>query len=99
MRNWSRIWKQGRGQNAPYAGRISFTDETAAISPGIIVRPERVYVLRRHVIAVATARDQVVFAGDDTHFYANGELSKRYPVIVNVPNYLSRSDWAPNLII
>jgi hypothetical protein len=89
VRNWGRIRKQDRDGDDLYAGSISFTDETAAILPGIIVRPGRVHAPCRQVIAVATARGQVILAWDAMHYYANGELTNPYPVIVNVLNYLS----------
>ncbi len=74
---------------ALYAGRVSFTDETAEILPGIVVRPVGGHTPGLQIVEVSTARGQVVLASDAMHFYANGLLTNPYPVIVNVLDYMN----------
>lgn len=74
---------------ALYAGRVSFTDETEEILPGIIIRPVGGHAAGLQIVEVATARGQVILASDAMHFYANGLLTNPYPVIVNVLEYMN----------
>lgn len=74
---------------ALYAGRVSFTEKTIEILPGIRIRPVGGHAPGLQIVEVETGRGTVVLASDAMHFYANGVLSNPYPVVVNVLEYLN----------
>jgi len=73
---------------ALYGGRVSFTEATANIAPGIRVHHVGGHTPGLQVVQVQTRRGRVVVASDGLHYFANSILSNPFPVIINVKDYL-----------
>jgi len=74
---------------ALYKGRVSFTEATADIAPGICLHHVGGHTPGLQVVQVQTKRGKVVLASDALHYFANSMLSNPYPVVVNVQDYLN----------
>jgi len=73
---------------ALYGGRVSFTETTADIAPGIRSHHVGGHTPGLQVVQVQTKRGIVILASDSLHFFANSMLSNPYPVITGVQEYL-----------
>jgi glyoxylase-like metal-dependent hydrolase (beta-lactamase superfamily II) len=67
-----------------YAGRVSFHDGDAQIAPGVSVHLIGGHTMGLQVVRVATRRGWVVLASDASHFYANMEQARPFPIVYNV---------------
>ena len=74
---------------ALYGGRVSFTEESAEIAPGIRSHHVGGHAPGLQVVQVQTVRGTVVVASDAMHFFANSLLTNPFPVIVDVREYLN----------
>jgi len=68
-----------------FGGRIRFVDGSAEIVPGITVHHVGGHAAGLQVVAVDTARGQVVLASDATHYYANIEEDRPFRIVSNLP--------------
>jgi glyoxylase-like metal-dependent hydrolase (beta-lactamase superfamily II) len=67
-----------------YAGRVSFHGGDAQIAPGVSVHLIGGHTMGLQVVRVATRRGWVVLASDASHFYANLEQARPFPIVYNV---------------
>jgi glyoxylase-like metal-dependent hydrolase (beta-lactamase superfamily II) len=67
-----------------YAGRVRFHDGDAGIAPGISLHFIGGHTMGLQVVRVATRRGNVVLASDASHFYANMEQARPFPIVFNV---------------
>ena len=72
-----------------YAGRVSFHDGDAQIAPGVSVHLIGGHTMGLQVVRVATRRGWVVLASDASHFYANMEQARPFPIVYNVADMLA----------
>jgi glyoxylase-like metal-dependent hydrolase (beta-lactamase superfamily II) len=73
----------GMVRNA-YAGRVHFHDGDAEVAPGISLHFIGGHTMGLQVVRVATRRGYVVLASDASHFYANMEQVRPFPIVFNV---------------
>ena len=71
-----------------FAGRLQFHHGDAEIAPGISVHRVGGHTDGLQIIRVHTARGWVVLASDATHFYANIQQRRPYPILYNVGDVL-----------
>lgn len=71
-----------------YTDRAVFHDTTEEIAPGISVHHVGGHTAGLQVVRVHTARGWVVLASDASHFYANMEGQRPFPIIYNVVDML-----------
>jgi len=67
-----------------YAGRVRFHDGDAQLAPGVSVHLIGGHTMGLQVVRVATRRGWVVLASDASHFYANMEQVRPFPIVYNV---------------
>jgi glyoxylase-like metal-dependent hydrolase (beta-lactamase superfamily II) len=67
-----------------YAGRVQFHDGDAEIAPGVSLHRIGGHTMGLQVVRVATRRGNVVLASDASHFYANMEQVRPFPIVFNV---------------
>ena len=67
-----------------YAGRVRFHDGDAQILPGVSVHRIGGHTMGLQVVRVATRRGAVVLASDASHFYANMEEVRPFPIVWSV---------------
>jgi glyoxylase-like metal-dependent hydrolase (beta-lactamase superfamily II) len=67
-----------------YAGRVRFHDGDAEIAPGISLHHIGGHTMGLQVVRVATRRGWLVLASDASHFYANMEQVRPFPIVFNV---------------
>jgi glyoxylase-like metal-dependent hydrolase (beta-lactamase superfamily II) len=67
-----------------YAGRVRFHDGDAEIAPGVSVHLIGGHTMGLQVVRVATRRGWVVLASDASHFYANMEQVRPFPIVFSV---------------
>jgi glyoxylase-like metal-dependent hydrolase (beta-lactamase superfamily II) len=67
-----------------YAGRVRFHDGEGAIAPGVTLHHVGGHTMGLQVVRVATRRGWVVLASDASHYYANMEQSRPFPIVYNV---------------
>jgi len=67
-----------------YAGRVHFHDGDAEIAPGVSLHLIGGHTLGLQVVRVATRRGWVVLASDASHFYANMEQARPFPIVYSV---------------
>ncbi len=67
-----------------YAGRVRFHDGDAAIAPGVSLHLVGGHTMGLQVVRVATRRGWVVLASDASHFYANMEQVRPFPIVYSV---------------
>jgi glyoxylase-like metal-dependent hydrolase (beta-lactamase superfamily II) len=88
-----------------FEGRASFHDGTSELAPGISLHHVGGHSLGLQVMRVRTRRGWVVLASDATHFYANFEQRRPFPIVADVPQMLEgyatlhRLATSPNHII
>jgi glyoxylase-like metal-dependent hydrolase (beta-lactamase superfamily II) len=71
-----------------FAGRAVFHDGDEEIAPGVTLHRLGGHTPGLQVMRVATARGWVVLASDATHFYANLEQGRPFPIFENLSAYL-----------
>jgi glyoxylase-like metal-dependent hydrolase (beta-lactamase superfamily II) len=67
-----------------YAGRVRFHDGDAELFPGLSVHLIGGHTMGLQVVRVATRRGWVVLASDASHFYANFEAVRPFPIVWSV---------------
>jgi glyoxylase-like metal-dependent hydrolase (beta-lactamase superfamily II) len=75
-----------------FAGRVRFVDGSREIVPGITVHHVGGHAAGLQVVAVRTARGQVVLASDATHYYANIEGDRPFSIVANLPQMYDAFD-------
>jgi glyoxylase-like metal-dependent hydrolase (beta-lactamase superfamily II) len=67
-----------------YAGRVRFHAGDAALFPGVSLHLVGGHTLGLQVVRVATRRGWVVLASDASHYYANMDEGRPFPIVFNV---------------
>jgi glyoxylase-like metal-dependent hydrolase (beta-lactamase superfamily II) len=67
-----------------YRGRVRFHDGEAALFPGISLHLIGGHTKGLQVVRVATRRGWLVLASDASHFYANMEQVRPFPIVYSV---------------
>lgn len=67
-----------------YAGRVVFHDGEAELAPGISLHRIGGHTMGLQVVRVRTRRGWVVLASDASHYYANMEEGRPFPIVYNV---------------
>jgi len=67
-----------------YAGRVCFHDGDSELAPGVSVHLIGGHTMGLQVVRVATRRGWVVLASDASHFYANMEQVRPFPIVYSV---------------
>lgn len=67
-----------------YAGRVRFHDGDGELAPGVTLHHVGGHTLGLQIVRVATRRGWVVLASDASHYYANMEQKRPYPIVYNV---------------
>jgi glyoxylase-like metal-dependent hydrolase (beta-lactamase superfamily II) len=71
-----------------FSGRVQFHDGASSITDGLSVHWVGGHTDGLQIVRVHTARGWVVLASDASHFYANMQQSRPYPVVYNVGDML-----------
>lgn len=71
-----------------FDGRVQFHDGTRELAPGVTVHLIGGHALGLQAVRVRTRRGHVVLASDASHFYANFEQGRPFPVAANVAETL-----------
>jgi len=71
-----------------FEGRVAFHDGSAELAPGISVHLVGGHTNGIQVVRVRTNRGWVVLASDATHFYANIEQARPFPIVYSVGDML-----------
>jgi len=72
-----------------YSGRVQFHDGDATVFPGISVHRIGGHTMGLQVVRVATRRGWVVLASDASHFYANMEQVRPFPIVYSVADMVA----------
>jgi glyoxylase-like metal-dependent hydrolase (beta-lactamase superfamily II) len=67
-----------------YAGRVRFHDGDAEIAPGVSLHFIGGHTMGLQAVRVSTRRGKVVLASDASHFYANLEQVRPFPIVYSV---------------
>jgi glyoxylase-like metal-dependent hydrolase (beta-lactamase superfamily II) len=67
-----------------YAGRVQFHDGDVELCPGVSLHLIGGHTMGIQVVRVATRRGRVVLASDASHFYANMEQVRPFPIVYSV---------------
>jgi glyoxylase-like metal-dependent hydrolase (beta-lactamase superfamily II) len=67
-----------------YENRVQFHDSDAEIAPGVSVHLIGGHTMGLQAVRVATRRGAVVLASDASHFYANMEQTRPFPIVWSV---------------
>ena len=67
-----------------YAGRVRFHNGDGEIAPGVSVHLIGGHTMGLQVVRVATRRGWLVLASDASHFYANMEQVRPFPIVFSV---------------
>ena len=67
-----------------YAGRVRFHSGDAELVPGVSLHLIGGHTMGLQAVRVATRRGSVVLASDASHFYANMEQSRPFPIVWSV---------------
>ena len=71
-----------------YGGRVRFHDGDAELAAGITLHHIGGHTMGLQVLRVATRRGWVVLASDASHFYANMEQARPFPIVWSVADML-----------
>ena len=71
-----------------YAGRVRFYSGDAQLAPGISIHLIGGHTMGLQVVRVATRRGHVVLASDASHFYANMDEGRPFPIVYNVADMM-----------
>jgi len=75
-----------------YAGRVRFHDGDAELAPGISLHLVGGHTMGLQVVRVATRRGWVVLASDASHYYANMEQVRPFPIVYSVADMVAGYD-------
>ena len=75
-----------------YAGRVRFHDGDAELCPGVSVHLIGGHTMGLQAVRVRTRRGWVVLASDASHFYANMEESRPFPIVWSVADMVDGYD-------
>ena len=75
-----------------YAGRVRFHDGDAEFAPGISLHLIGGHTMGLQVVRGATRRGRVVLASDASHFYANMEEVRPFPIVYSVADMVQGYD-------
>lgn len=67
-----------------YAGRVRFHDGDGEVAPGVTLHHVGGHTMGLQIVRVATRRGWVVLASDASHYYANMEQGRPFPIVYNV---------------
>ena len=67
-----------------YGGRVCFHDGDAEIAPGVSLHLIGGHTMGMQSVRVATRRGWLVLASDASHFYANMEQTRPFPIVFSV---------------
>jgi glyoxylase-like metal-dependent hydrolase (beta-lactamase superfamily II) len=67
-----------------YAGRVRFHEGDGEVAPGVTVHLIGGHTMGLQVVRVATRRGALVLASDASHFYANMEQVRPFPIVYSV---------------
>jgi glyoxylase-like metal-dependent hydrolase (beta-lactamase superfamily II) len=67
-----------------YEGRVQFHDGDVELMPGVSLHLIGGHTMGLQVVRVATRRGAVVLASDASHFYANMEQTRPFPIVWSV---------------
>jgi glyoxylase-like metal-dependent hydrolase (beta-lactamase superfamily II) len=71
-----------------YQGRVRFHDGDAEIAPGVSVHLVGGHTMGLQVVRVATRSGWLVLASDASHFYANMEQARPFPIVWSVADMI-----------
>ena len=71
-----------------FEGRVAFHDGDDELAPGVTLHHIGGHSMGLQVVRVRTRRGWVVVASDASHFYANMEQGRPYPILYNVGEML-----------
>jgi glyoxylase-like metal-dependent hydrolase (beta-lactamase superfamily II) len=80
-----------------FEGRVTFHDGTSEIAPGITVHHVGGHSQGLQVVRVRTRRGWVVLASDASHYYANMEQGRAFPIVHNLADTLEGYDMLRRL--
>jgi glyoxylase-like metal-dependent hydrolase (beta-lactamase superfamily II) len=72
-----------------YAGRVRFHDGDAELHPGVSVHLIGGHTMGLQAVRVRTRRGWVVLASDASHFYANMEQERPFPIVWSVADMVA----------
>ena len=72
-----------------YAGQVQFHDGTGEVAPGITLHLVGGHSRGLQIVRVWTQRGWLVLASDASHYYANVEQSRPFPLVVDTADMLS----------
>lgn len=72
-----------------FEDRVRFHDGDAEIAPGVSLHLIGGHTMGLQVVRVATRRGWVVLASDASHFYANMEDVRPFPIVYSVPDMVN----------
>lgn len=72
-----------------FENRVRFHDGDAEIAPGVSLHLIGGHTMGLQVVRVATRRGWVVLASDASHFYANMEDVRPFPIVYSVPDMVN----------
>lgn len=75
-----------------YAERVVCCDDSESIAPGITVHHIGGHTAGLQVVRVATAHGPLVLASDASHYYANFEQARPFPIVFHVGQMLEGYD-------
>jgi glyoxylase-like metal-dependent hydrolase (beta-lactamase superfamily II) len=75
-----------------YRGRVRFHDGDAELFPGVSVHLIGGHTKGLQVVRIATRRGWVVLASDASHFYANMEQARPFPIVYSVADMVEGYD-------
>ena len=80
-----------------FAGQVQFHDGMSEIAPGLSVHHVGGHTMGLQVVRVWTRRGWMVLASDASHYYANMEQSRPFPIVYNVADMLEGHRFAHRL--
>jgi glyoxylase-like metal-dependent hydrolase (beta-lactamase superfamily II) len=72
-----------------YAGRVRFHEGDAELLPGLSIHLIGGHTMGLQAVRVATRRGAVVLASDASHFYANMEQTRPFPIVFSVADMVA----------
>lgn len=80
-----------------FAGRVQFHDGDEELAPGITLHRVGGHTMGLQVTRVLTRRGWVVLASDASHFYANMEQARPFPIVYDLDEVLEGYNTVRNL--
>jgi len=75
-----------------YGGRVRFHDRDRELAPGLSLHHVGGHTMGLQVVRVFTERGWVVLASDASHYYANMEETRPFPIVFNVGEMIEAYD-------